>query len=315
MGRIARLRKKIVCISIAALLLLPQLVSERSVAASQTDRRSYSRIVVLGDPHFGGEASKLRTISKINSWDDVDLIVIMGDIVAETGSAQEYILAKEFVASVEPPVAVIAGNHEFMYADTTTAEGKLRRAGQELRRLKLKRFKQAFDLDELYYTKRIGRYLLIFLSPDVTDGKYLTEISASQLEWLRTTLTENSVFPTVIFFHAPLKGTLEAHRLNPEQLYAQPFDKIHDILAVNPQIVLWISGHSHTAATTPGFNSGINVYDGRIVNIHNPSMTGKTIWTNSLYLFDDKIVVKTYNHTDGNWVARLERVVYSTEPR
>ena len=61
----------------------------------------------------------------------------------------------------------------------------------------------------------------------------------------------------------------------------------------NPQIFLWISGHMHVPAASESFSAAINLYGGRVMNIHNPDMERKTIWTNVLRLYPDRVVIRT----------------------
>ena len=287
--------------------------------------RDYHRIVILSDAHYPSKLSieedivgrqskidnKLKTINDINGWNDVDLVVFLGDIVEKSGNESEYAKAKEFVDKLTKPKTLIAGNHEFMYEDHLTANGKLKWASPDLRAAKLERFKNAFRINNLYYSKYIDNYLLIFLSPDATNGKHLTEMSKQQLSWLEKTLADNVTKPTLIFFHAPLAGTLESYNkdANTANFVAQPEKQLHDLLIANPQILLWISGHTHTPATSPSFASAINFYEGKILNLHNPTLDGKIIWTNSIYLYPDKIFIRTFNHKTGEFIESLDRTI------
>lgn len=177
--------------------------------------------------------------------------------------------------------------------------------------MKLDRFKNAYGLDNIFYSRHVGSYLLIFLTPDKTDSKYLCELSDGQVEWLKTTLKENASTPTLIFFHAPLAGTLDDYNrdINTANFIAQPEIEIDDIINSNPQIVLWVSGHTHTPATNSSFNSHINLYQNKVWNIHNSDMDRKTIWTNSLYLYPNQVVVKTYNHKVGQFMDNMQRTI------
>jgi Icc protein len=166
-------------------------------------------------------------------------------------------------------------------------------------------------LQEVYTSKKVGKYLLIFLSADDVSSDYLTKMSGSELDWLRSELNNNKKSPTIIFFHAPLKGTLSNYNehINAENYIAQPHETLREIILGNRQIFLWVSGHTHTPATNADFNSKINVYEKQVTNIHNTDMNRETIWTNSLYLYPDKAVVKTYNHKKGVWMADMERSI------
>jgi len=275
------------------------------------------RIVVLSDAHYAHGTTpeameqarrKLRAAQDVSGWEDVELVVLPGDIVSKYGTCQEYDEAREFLAAIRKPTAVTAGNHEYVYADPG---GEFRHAVPHIQREKLERFKNTFGQPDLYYTRELGGYLLVFLSADVIGGRYLTEISGVQLSWLEATLAANRAKPTLIFFHAPLKGTLEAYspKINGDQRVAQPVEAIQGILAANPQVVLWVSGHTHTPATNPSYASPVNLYEGRVTDIHNADLGRETIWSNSLFLCPDRIVVKTWDHKAGLWLDNLERVI------
>jgi len=49
------------------------------------------------------------------------------------------------------------------------------------------------------------------------------------------------------------------------------------------------------------------------MNIHNTDMNKETIWTNSLYLEENFVRIKTYDHTQKIWIDSLERVI--TKPK
>ena len=104
---------------------------------------------------------------------------------------------------------------------------------------------------------------------------------------------------------------------------AQPNRKIRKIILENAQIFLWISGHYHIAPTNANFNHKVNIYEQQVVNIHNCDMDGRSnlseadyggkghsnIWTNSLYLYPDKVMVKTYDHKKNRWLEELKREI------
>lgn len=171
---------------------------------------SCHRVVVLADAHFAPTVQvnaegkitrpeqKLAAVRDINSWSDVELVTIVGDIVHRTGSPEEYDAARKFVAGIKKPLALVPGNHEFMYEDTLGPDGHLRRGSPDFRRKKLARYQETYGQKELYYTRNIGKYLLVFCAPDETDGVYLTEMSAVQQGWLAKTLQANRARPTLI---------------------------------------------------------------------------------------------------------------------
>lgn len=271
------------------------------------------QVVVLGDPHLPGRylPAKQAVLQTINGWTDVDRVVVLGDICEDRGTAEEYAFARQFFASLTAPIHFLAGNHDYIYEDGTTARGGRIRGGPDSRAAKLRRFREAFGLDEVYSSRRVGNYLLVFLSTDHLLSPHLAQISARQLDWLRAELRRHSTTPTVIFFHAPLRGTLLDFndRVNTDDYVAQPHAELRELLLRNRQVLLWVAGHMHVSATNESYRSAVNLFEGQVATVHVTDMQRERIWTTSLLLHSDRIVVKTFDHTKGAWVADLERTV------
>jgi predicted MPP superfamily phosphohydrolase len=287
------------------------LFSLNGIGSVDASEKEYQHLVILGDPHVPSDKIeyKEQVISTINTWNDVDMVIAVGDICEERGTNEEYAEAKKFFLKLKKPFYPIVGNHDFIYADSLDSKGKRIKAGTDTREAKLQKFGDTFGLKDNTYRKSSGRYHLIFLSLD--SSGHLAEISQKQLEWLRSELDRNKKKPTIIFFHAPLEGTLRSYNKNANSFdfIAQPSGKIKDLLMAYPQVFLWVSGHMHTSPKEESFASAINVYEKRITNIHNTDMNRETIWTNSLFLYPDKVVVKTYNHKKGIWLPEFERTI------
>ena len=167
-------------------------------------------IVVLGDPHIPGKftAEKERVIDTINNWRDAELVVSVGDITEELGTDDEYAAAQKFFSRLTKPFIPLPGNHDYIYADTKSFDGRKKKAEAYERTKKLDLFRKAFGLPGLFHTKRVGEYLLIFLATDELYDSLLAQMSPRQVNWLEQTLRDNKTTQTIIFFHAPLKGTL-----------------------------------------------------------------------------------------------------------
>ena len=286
------------------------------------------------------ESAKQHIIATINGWSDVTRIVALGDMVGSYGSDAEYAAATSFFGKLNKPVSYIVGNHDYIYvgrqpkAPTATNpdpnQFEFIRGTPEQRKKNLDRFRQEYKQSKLYYTLEYGQYLLVFLSTDSLDSKRLCEYSQEQMSWLQDVLSENPNRPTIIFAHAPLFGTLEDYNslVNEPSFIALPeivpeaLRKGHKVeepksgaiefrslLKNNPQVFLWISGHTHTAATNKSFASAVNLYDGRVHDIQNPTLNGEVIWTNSIYLYPDKVVVRTYRHSDNQWLTEYDREI------
>jgi 3',5'-cyclic-AMP phosphodiesterase len=271
------------------------------------------QIVVLGDPHLPGThlEQKEKVRETINGWNDVELVAVVGDITETRGTDDEYADAKKYFAAFHKPLALIGGNHDYLYDDRLNRAGKKIKAGESVRANKLAHFRQTFNMPALHFTKIMGRYLLVFMTVDDLDASTLATISKKGYEWLFSTLRINKNRATIIFFHAPLEGTLGDYRkhLSINDSFAQPAAEIKRILAANPQVFIWVSGHTHTPPGDPNFASGANLYEGRIINIHNTDMKRAHIYTNSLFLCEDRVVVKTFDHKSGTWMTKLERTV------
>jgi hypothetical protein len=274
--------------------------------------KAYHHLSILTDLHLPGKNIKEQeqVIQTINSWNDVDMVISLGDLCQDRGTDDEYASVKAFFGQLNKTHYPVAGNHDYIYATALGPQGKRVRAKPSEREAKLYKFRETFGLKTIFYSREIGRYLLVFLSTDHLAGE-LTEISEQQLEWLRRELERKKKMPTVIFFHAPLQGTLRNYNktANTPSRIAQPSGIIRDILMGNPQAFLWVSGHTHTSPQEESFASGINVYEKRVTNIHNTNMNRETIWTNSLFLHPDKVVVRTYDHKRGAWLPDFDRTL------
>jgi Icc protein len=310
---------KTLFVALISSLLLLLVGTGLCVPDTHAGEKDYHRLVILGDPHLPGKEipAKEDVIKTINSWDDVDGVIVLGDICFETGTSEEYAYAKQFFTQLKKPVYFINGNHDYMYDDFLNSKGNKTKAFSGNQEKNLTIFKETFNLPDFYYTKKVGNYNLIFLAAD-EFGSSEPRISQRQLDWLRSELGRNKKLPTIVFYHAPLKGTLQAYNkdVNTSFYVVQPEDTMREIIRQNPQLFLWVSGHTHTPATNDSYASEINLYEKQVTNIHNCDMNRGTIWTNSLYFYPDKVSVRTFNHKKGEWLPNLDRTIRppSTQP-
>jgi 3',5'-cyclic-AMP phosphodiesterase len=319
------MKKNVLRIMALLVCIILVYVGFNSAFYQEKKAEGYYRIVLLSDTHLPVKAfndkdkakqdkiiaAKNKVLEDINNWQDVGEIAVLGDVVGDTGTDKEYAYAENFFSKLHKPISFITGNHDYIYQDNPSSSGHYVKGDAKSRLLKLEKFKQAFGLSQLFYEKKVAGYLLIFLSIDSLDSPYLAQMSQEELSWLKATLKNNSKVPTIIFFHAPLEGTLSDYntKANKPSYCAQPAAEIDKIIESNKQIALWVSGHTHTPATNPSFASNINLYKGRVLNVHNSDMERTTIWTNSLFLYPDKIVIRTFNHKTETWMPELERTV------
>lgn len=296
---------------LAAFLLAVMLLGICRLPSAVAQDRPYHRLVILGDPHVPGRfiEKKEKVLETINSWEDVDMVIAVGDICSDWGSDEEYRAAGDFFKKLKKPFFPIAGNHDYIYETPARPDGGLVVAPRPVQEAKLQKFRETFDLPDYFYAKPVGGFRLIFLSSDHID--FLSGMSERQLAFFRSELEANRKTPTIVVFHGPLKDTLKNYRrwINTPGFIAQPHDIIHDLLKQNPQVFLWVSGHTHTPPLEESFASPVNVYEGQVTNIHNKDMNRGDIWTNSIFLYPDKVVVKTWDHQVNDWLPLLERVI------
>lgn len=295
----------------------------RQSEAKDADLKKGYRIVLISDLHLPwrsknfpdaavGEkifAQKKKMLNDIKSWSDVKEATLLGDFPARYGNEEEFLSVDKFLKEISVPYYIAIGNHDYAYREKPKTNGKLERGTHKEQIKKLNAFKKRYNMPALYYARTIGKYRLVYLAPDAC-GKLSVELSKTQLEWLKKEIATHNEHPMIFFCHAPLMGTLEKYHksINRPNSTAQPDDTLSEILKDAPKSSLWVSGHTHTPATNPSFaNDAINRYNEKIVNIHNPTLDGNGLWTNSLYLYDDKIVVKTYDHLKNVCVEKFTR--------
>ncbi|ONG45574.1 phosphodiesterase [Pseudoroseomonas deserti] len=152
-------------------------------------------IAQISDPHLRPEgvfyngvvdpaAALALAVQQINRLTPrPDLVLLTGD-VAETGTAEEYALARKLLGRLEMPCLAIPGNHDLRepFRDAfagTPRQGPLHDAAGQF-----------------------GAVRVVAL--DVTvPGQHHGEADAASLAWLRATLAEEPGRPTVVMLHQP----------------------------------------------------------------------------------------------------------------
>lgn len=296
------------------------LILAAPVAAAE--QRSYQRLVLLSDAHIPGRNRPMKEKARadINSWQDADAVGILGDLCQDMGTPEEYAAVKAYLSGFQKPVYSIGGNHDYAYS---MAPGFKDLANPRERAEALDRLKAAAKIPDVRYSLKWGRYLLIFMSVDDLRYEDITAISTATLSWLEATLEADKNSPAVIFYHAPLEGTLRTRNSvsGKPRFEALPRAEIKSLLRAHPQVFLWASGHTHIAPGNAHFRHPVNLYDGRVYDVQVPDMDGRSflsaddkelknhagLWSVSLYFYPDKVVVKTYDHQEGKWLEGLTR--------
>ncbi|MBQ2086858.1 MAG: metallophosphoesterase [Selenomonas sp.] len=287
-------------------------------------RKDYYHIVIISDLHlpvrtksFPAAADqknvwekKQKLLQTINAWTDVDEVALLGDLAARYGKEAEFKVVDEYVGALRYPYYAVAGNHDYAYKDEPVKKKKQKLAQGTLseKKAKLAAFQKRYHLPAAYYARDVGNCRLLYLSPDGCGSN--VELSAEQLAWLQQEIATHKNGPVFFFCHGPLKGTLRTYnkKINTVSATAQPDTKLAEILAAVPPGSLWISGHTHTPPINDSYaDISVNRVNRNLVNIHNPTIDAKKIYTNSLYIYKDKLVIRTYDHNNGIWLQELER--------
>jgi len=291
---------------LARRLLLPNalLLAVLTAVAGWAAEIPPTHVVVIGDPHLPGRnlAAKQALIDRINGWDDVALVVVVGDVCESTGTSREYRVVGEFFRRVQKPLVAVTGNHDYVYT-APWKSGRLAKTRE--RRRKLRRFAAAFGLRALSSDRMLRGYHLVFLSLEGLHGGTYDGIAPRQVQWLNERLDVLPDEPTIVFCHAPLWG----------------FGELDTLVASHPHLFLWVAGHEHLAPTNPAATA-----PGKVVNV--PDIDGRSVfddsgdlryhdalWTTSLFLYDDKVVVRVYDHTADRWLDELDRELPVTRRR
>lgn len=279
-----------------------------------------ARIVVISDLHYPTKtrkkdlrrqkiANKVAAMEEIGHWEDVDLCVFTGDMVQRTGDLLDVQVVRNFIDQLPQPKAFLAGNHEVMYTGLPTLPGTLRKGDAGTRVAHLMEYQWNFG--PLYFSRDLGGYHLIFLSPDCMASRYAVELSQEQLAWLQQDLAAHRHQPTLIFCHAPLTGTLlPGDKQDIPWNYAQPAQPLWQLLVKNPQVVLWVSGHTHNSPKGRNFINPLHWIPGTHTwNAYNSTWDGNQAWTRDLLLYPDKVVIRTYDHKKGQWMKKGEETI------
>jgi 3',5'-cyclic AMP phosphodiesterase CpdA len=281
----------------------------------------YKRIVILGDPHLPGRLyqQKIKVIETINSWDDVDLVVSVGDVCSTCGTVQEYDAVKEFFARLKKPFISLIGNHDNYYSD----QGFIS-ASKEERLQKFERFQKAFNGQKLYFSEEFGDWRLYFLALDGIESGFYSAVSSEQVDWFKNELNTYKDKKAAVFCHAPL-WTENVIDLYPPAInyIVQPACEFKKIALDNLQIKIWVSGHVHFGMIKELVMHPFNHYEQKVMNIVNTDMDGFSvlstnihpeyhdrIWTRSLYFYKDKVLCKTYDHNDQKELPELDMEIF-----
>lgn len=207
--------------------------------AEKQSSRKYKVLALLSDLHLQAEGRVLARVFNYK-WEEAlhvlkvlepDYWVINGDI-CDHGHPEELKAFEEIFKAVAPAgeLLVTTGNHEFLGH------------WEELITL----WQETFHRQPLYTNVVIDGVHVVLLANEWRSDLSGADswITEKQIKWFRKALEDNKQKPTVVFMHQPLPDTLTPAKLG-TSLGRHQQQELLDILAHNPQIKLWFSGHTH----------------------------------------------------------------------
>jgi hypothetical protein len=188
---------------------------------------------------------------------------------------------------------------------------------EELWHKRLSDFTAITGMNGSYHDHWIDGYHYIFLGTEQPHPKDC-DMSADQLQWLETKLSEQALpeQPIFVFLHQPLMDTV-AGSMKEQGWYGVNQDAaLKAVLSRYPQVILF-SGHTHwqLEAQHTMYEGG-----GQLPTMFNASSVAY-LWTDedehlegseSLHVdvYRDRVVVKGRNHVTGSWIEGAEYTVH-----
>jgi outer membrane protein assembly factor BamB/predicted MPP superfamily phosphohydrolase len=175
-------------IAISALFSLLIFLLMGTAAQAQTFKYAF-----VTDTHVGtatGEEDLRRTVQDINAQNDLDFILVTGD-VTEMGTKEEIQLAKSVLAELKKPWYVIPGNHDTGWSESGGVD-----------------FIRAFGDDKFTFDHKGYRFIACASGPYVrmSDG----HIPRDAVVWLDKILAKTPKdMPVVFINHYPIDNSLD----------------------------------------------------------------------------------------------------------
>ncbi len=266
-------------------------------------------LAVMADLHARPESVSMiqRAVDRVNSIKDIFALAIVGDLCSKLGTRAEYDVLARGLKGLSVPAYAVPGNHDILYKDNLV-NGEKKRGTPAEKKFKHGLFKKTLNLKSLYYSRKVGGHLLVFLPNDALSAIPCSMPSDDAFDFLRQTLKENPNLPTIIFCHAPLTGSYgDKKTMPPLQANAQPARKIHRLLRQNPQVYLWFAGHLHVTPSQKYYNFPGNKVGGVTV-IHVPPTQIHASWIQTVRLSSQGAIVRTMDVKTGKFLKKHTRV-------
>lgn len=244
-----------------------------------------------------------RSLKQLNSVKDVtDALVLLGDNTMN-GQITESLLFYGMLETVNPirPYYPVMGNHDL--GNVSEPDGSF----PKLRERQLDYLQTFADksLQELYYSKTVNGYTLIFLAPD-TEECNERNLSDAQLDWLEAQLDAASQTgkPVFVFNHYPASHINAGH-----DRYLQLVTKYPDTFVLVGHMHYYIYfGRLRGENTTPEiWVPCLSMLD------ENSEPTDKTGLGYLMEVYDDAVVFRGVNFYAGCLTDTEQRYALKTQ--
>lgn len=253
----------------------------------------------IGDLHAGGITDvRLNMVSRdLERLGTPALHLQIGD-VTEGGTRVQDELALRFLERLPGPWVTALGNHDILRNERAAAA-----------------WARAYGQHSQNFSVELGFARLILIGPDTNEpGRRAGQLSDGTLAFLEHQL-EDGPRNCWIACHWPLFRTVMGDpRLHftsaMAAFHAKPDGRIRELLARHHNARLWLSGHTHSPLSAPGFVKRARLAQGRaIVAINTSALVGIGKRRNpraplcSLYLTHhrDGLELRVRDHRAGAW--------------
>jgi 3',5'-cyclic AMP phosphodiesterase CpdA len=253
----------------------------------------------IGDLHAGAITdTRLNAVRRdVERLGTPALHLQIGD-ATEGGTGEQDALALSFLERLPGPWVTALGNHDILRNERTAAA-----------------WARAYGQRSHNYSVDLDFARVIVVAPGRTEpGRRAGRLSDRTLAFLEQQLEEGPG-DCWIACHFPLFRTVMG---DPRRhftsamaaFYAKPDARIRDLLARHPNAKLWLSGHTHSPLSAPGFVKRARIARGRAIVAINTSAlvgTGKRRDPRaplcSLYLTHgrDRVEIRARDHRAGSW--------------
>ena len=253
----------------------------------------------IGDLHAGAitgarMAALTRDLARLPA---PALHLQIGDATEHATPAQDR-LALRFLDALPAPWVTLLGNHDVWRGERSPAE-----------------WARAYDQQSYNFSVDLGFGRLIAVGPDRSDaGREAGRLSSATLRFLERELAHGPEH-CWIACHWPLFRTVMGDpRLHftsaMPAFHAKPDERIRELLARHRNARMWLSGHTHSPLSAPGFIKRVRL--GRrqaIVAVNTSALVGIGKRRNpraplcSLYLTSrrDRLEIRARDHRAGAW--------------